>query len=185
MVSRDAFSSLAKTFYNVLSATLGEATTQSVLTTEEALLTWLVCESKKDYFHDLCCLVTQVPIWIDVTEDAMIDNVLEIVYETHYKGADSFGKLLAVLSFVSCYIEFLLNTMKPSVRWKFAKRLASFYLNQRGDWLMSIGGLNRGIKERFPHYWQYFHLKQKWLRFTYSLWNLNLRERWMRFLRSY
>ncbi|BBB06454.1 Bcl-2 [Rhinolophus gammaherpesvirus 1] len=154
---------LTRIFFNVLTASL-DMRKRCVLTTEEALLTWLVSSSKKDYFCDLCELVDGVPSGIYSSQDFMIDNVLEIVYETHNHGPDNFGKMMAVLSFVSCYIEMILNSGEM-FRWKFALKLAKFYTEERGDWLKSIGGVCKGLKRTFPHSWRYFYIKQKWLQF--------------------
>lgn len=152
---------LTKMFFNVLTASMNIEQAY-VLSPEEALLTWLVKESKKDYFQDLCELVVQVPIGVYSTNDSLVDNVIEIVYDTHNSGEDSFGKLLAVLSFVSCYIEIILNSGEVFI-WKLAKKLAGFYTEQRGPWLQSIGGIHKGLKTKFPFSWKFFFLKQKWL----------------------
>ncbi|AAC13792.1 apoptosis regulator BALF1 [Equid gammaherpesvirus 2] len=157
--------SLTNLLKNVFAQTL-DMKPEGVLTTEEALLAWLVDECKKEYLHQLIELVMQVPVSVEAPTTSAINNSLGIIRQTHGQGEDNFGRLLCSLSFASCFLELVLQSDERCLS-VFASELAKFYVESQNLWLAYSGGLSAGLRERFPRSWLYFALKQKWLRFIY------------------
>ncbi|AIU39532.1 apoptosis regulator BALF1 [Equid gammaherpesvirus 5] len=155
--------SMINMFSNVFAKVIN-LPTLGVLSPEEALLAWLVSECKSEYFQELTTLVMQVPVCINSPESSAVANVLEIVKQTHTgSGYDNFGRLLCSLSFISCYLEMVLQSSERYLHL-FASELAEFYLGHSRLWLRSRNTLYEKLREDFPASYAYFFLKQKWLK---------------------
>ncbi|AMA67365.1 apoptosis regulator BALF1 [Vespertilionid gammaherpesvirus 1] len=132
------------------------------LETEEALLSWLVTETRKDYFMELCYMVHKVPVFGQNHDESVIRYIIEMVNNS-ISHVEQVSKLISLLCLTASYIDFICGNSE-SVRRRLAEQIALIYTTERSVWLATVSELPKCLKRLFPVCWNYFALKQKWVK---------------------
>lgn len=106
--------------------------------------------------ENICCLLKTMttPELLEIH----IANIIEVIKGLYYDNKDNWGRIIAVLTFVTMYMKVNLP-MRPVSCIVMARAISDFVIENRDDWIKEQGGLKNGIRKRFPFSYVWFMLK--------------------------